>query len=101
MRPGIVAQPSPGIQPLLVRMDSDGSLYLDSEPVTWKEFPAVLQTKLNQRPPKWPVYFMGDPNLEWQWPLKAIDIIRGLQAEVFLLKAVPPTGNLSPTRPAY
>lgn len=89
MRPGIAVQPSPGIRPLLVRMEADQRLYIDSEPVTWNEFPAALRTKLKQRPPYWPVYFIGDPNLEWQFPVKAIDIVRGLQAEVVLLKSVP------------
>ena len=52
------------------------------------ELREVLQTKLKLRPPNWPVYFTGDPSLEWQGPVKAIDIIRGLQAEVVLLKSV-------------
>ena len=30
----------------------------------------------------WPVYVEGDPDLEWLWPAKAVDIIQGLHAKV-------------------
>ena len=94
VRPGISAQRSPGIQPLLVRVESGGrsgdpSLYMNARQVSWEDFGVVLQKELNQRPPNWPVYFEGDPDMDWLWAVKAIDTIRGLQAEVVLLTSAP------------
>jgi biopolymer transport protein ExbD len=60
-------------------------LYVDSRPVSWEDFAAVLQNDLNRRPPNWPVYFQGDPEMEWQWAVTVIDTIGGLHAEVILL----------------
>jgi hypothetical protein len=45
----------------------------------------LLKKELSRRPPDWPVYVDGDPDLEWQYPAEAIDAIRGLHAEVILL----------------
>jgi hypothetical protein len=94
VRPGISARRNPGIQPLLVRVESGGrswraSLYVDSRPVSWEDFGGVLQKELNQRPPDWPVYLQGDPDMDWQWAVRAMDTIRGLHAEVVLLTSAP------------
>lgn len=51
----------------------------------WEDFDIVLQKELIRRPPNWPVYLEGDPNMEWKWAVKTIDRIRGLGAEVVLL----------------
>ena len=88
LKPG---PPVLGIQPLRVRVEFAGrsvspSLYVNSRPVTWEDFATVLQQELNRRPPHWPVYFEGDPDLDWRDAMKVIDTIRGLQAEVVLLK---------------
>jgi hypothetical protein len=94
LRLGITSQRNPGIQPVLVQLESRGrrgrpSLYVDFQPVSWEDFGVVLQKELNQRPPNWPVYFQGDPDMEWDWAGKTIDAIRGLQAEVILLTTAP------------
>jgi hypothetical protein len=94
LRFGITAQRNPGIQPVLVQLETRGqrgrpSLYVNFQPVSWEDFGVVLQKELNQRPPNWPVYFQGDPDMEWDWAGKTIDTIRGLQAEVILLTAAP------------
>jgi biopolymer transport protein ExbD len=105
--PEAQAQSSPGIQPVYVRLESGGinarpSLYVDSQPVPWENFETVLRKELRLRHPDWPVYLEADPDMEWKWPVMAIDKIRGLQAQVILLtrqaaSSLKPSG--STTRP--
>ena len=66
-------------------------LLVDSVRAAWEDFPSVLRDKLKQRPPNWPVYVHGDPELTFARPVKAVDIIRGLHAEVVLLAPPLPT----------
>jgi len=54
-----------------------------------EDFDAVLRKELSRRPPSWPVYVQGDPNLEWAWVLKVVDMVRGLPAEVVLVTRSP------------
>jgi hypothetical protein len=104
LRPGVTAERSPGIQPLRVRVASDGRsvhprLYVDSQLVSWQDFGALLQKELSRRPPDWPVYVEGDPDMEWRYAAETIDAIRGLRAEVVLLTEEPasPRGQSRPT----
>ena len=81
---------SPGIAPLVVRVSPPGvnsrpRLYVDSRSVSRGDFESVLQKELSQRPPNWPVYLDGDPDMEAHWVLEIVDVIRGLRAEVVLL----------------
>ena len=85
IRPGVAAPRSPGIEPLLVRVVGGPSLYIDSDRVAWEDFSAVLHTELSRRPPDWPVYVEGDPDLEWRQVAEVIDAIRGAGADVVLL----------------
>lgn len=88
IRPGVTAPRSPGIQPLLIRVVSDGhsaKLYVGSDPVAWEDLGALLKNELARRPPDWPVYVEGDPDLEWRRVAEAIYAVRGEQAEVILL----------------
>lgn len=90
IRPGVTAPRSPGIQPLLVRVVRDGrsaKLYVGSDPVALEDLGALLKNELARRPPDWPVYVEGDPDLEWRQLAEAIDAVRGQQAEVILLTA--------------
>jgi biopolymer transport protein ExbD len=78
------------MQPLLVQVTEDGHrrrarLLIDGTPVAWEDFGAVLRKELNRRPPDWPVYVQGDPELEWRQVVEAVDEIRGVQGEVILL----------------
>ena len=98
LRPEMYAASSPGIQPVLVRIESAGpgrrpKLYLNSRQVSWEDFGADLQEELMRRPPDWPVYLDGDPRLAVSWPFRAIDTIRGSGAEVVLV-----TGRQRATR---
>lgn len=98
--PGTAAQSSPGIEPLLVRVEHpegsrQPSLFVDSRPVSWEELDEVLQRELKLRPPNWPVYVQGDPELDWGEVAAVIDTITGSHAEVVLLTrksagALPP-----------
>jgi biopolymer transport protein ExbD len=90
VRPGIPAQSTPGMEPLIVRVESVGPgarplLYLNSQPIAWEDLGTVVQKELNRRPPHWPVYVEGDPYLMWGSVAQAIDIIRGANGEVVLL----------------
>jgi len=51
----------------------------------WEDLGAVLRKELNQRPPDWPVYLKGDPNMDFGVVGKAIGEIRGEGAEVIIL----------------
>ena len=90
LKTGVSAQVFPGLQPICVRLISPldrtrPSLYVDAQPVAWEDLETVLQKGLKLRPPSWPVYLDGDPDMEWKWAGNAIDRIRGMQAEVTLL----------------
>ncbi len=92
IRPGVTAPRSPGIQPLLVRIVGDGhsaKLYVGSDPVAWEDLGALLKKELAQRPPGWPVYIVGDPDVEWRQVAEVIDAVRGQQAKVILLTDAP------------
>jgi biopolymer transport protein ExbD len=90
VRPGTHAERSPGIQPVLVRVNYDqknrrATVTVDSQPVTWEELETVLRRELRLRPPDWPVYVEGDREMEWQWAAMAIDVVQGLHTPVVLL----------------
>jgi hypothetical protein len=104
LRPGAPAQGSPGtpgIQPLYVRLECGGhsgrpSLYVDWRPVPWQEFDALLQKELVRRPPNWPVYLEGDPDMDWQYAVDAVDRVRAWNGEVILLTSRPPSSWTPP-----
>lgn len=89
VRPDAYAEPSLGLQPLIVRVapgpDRRVIPYVDGKAVSWDGLSALLKTELRQRPPEWPVYVEADPNVEWRDAAKAIDVLRGLSAQVVLL----------------
>jgi hypothetical protein len=90
LRPELRSQAVSGIQPLYVRLEFRGvnhrpGLSVDSQPVAWEDFGNVLQNGLRSRPPSWPVYVEADRDVEWESAVKAVDVIRGLNAEVTLL----------------
>ncbi|HXN47542.1 MAG TPA: biopolymer transporter ExbD, partial [Bryobacteraceae bacterium] len=93
LRPGVSAQPSPGIQPLLVRVERRGReparFYVNWQPVSTEQIDSLLREELGRRPPDWPVYVEGDGDMEWKDVLAVIDRLRGLNAEVVLLTRAP------------
>jgi hypothetical protein len=79
-----------GIQPLYVRLEWRGvnlrpGLFVDSLPVAWEDLGKVVESGLLRRPPGWPVYFEADRDVEWEFAVKAMDVIRGCRAEVTLV----------------
>lgn len=84
LRLGVEIPRSPGIEPLLVHVDATGIL-IDSERMTLDGLRSRLKQELSRRPPDWPVYVVGDPDLEWRSVAEAIDAIRGAHAAVVLL----------------
>jgi biopolymer transport protein ExbD len=88
LRPGPAAAASPGIQPLLVQVAAgprQHGVRVDSKLVAWDELATLLKTELMRRPPEWPVYVEGDPAMDWQYAVQAIDAIEGVGGRVVLL----------------
>ncbi|MGO9095826.1 MAG: ExbD/TolR family protein [Bryobacteraceae bacterium] len=97
---GIPTQSTPFMEPLVVHVEFGGRtgrplLYLNSQPVAWEDLGAVVQKELNRRPPHWPVYVEGDPDLMWGSVGHAIDIIRGANGEVVLLGSATASPRLA------
>jgi biopolymer transport protein ExbD len=82
--PGVTTLRSPGIQPLLLYVDKSG-IFLGAGRLSLDALPSRLEQELSRRPPDWPVYIQGDPNLEWRQVAEAIDAIRASGADVVLL----------------
>ncbi len=86
VRPGVAGPNYAGIQPLRIQIGPGSEkLYVDSKSIHWENLDAVLRTELSRRPPNWPVYVDGNPDLEWKDVAPAIDALRGLGAEVVLV----------------
>jgi len=60
-------------------------LFLNSSPVPWNEFPALLRAELSRRPPGCPVEVDGSGDMEWRTAAAVIDTARSLGAELVLL----------------
>jgi biopolymer transport protein ExbD len=94
LRPDVPLHATTGLEALWVRVESTGrgkvpDLYLNGRAISWEDLPGALRKELNRRPPRFPVYVEGDPDGEWKDVVKAIDLIRGLKAEVILLTRKP------------
>jgi biopolymer transport protein ExbD len=67
--------------------------YVNQKEIPWNELGKTLQSQLKLRP-DWKVYVAGEDRVAWLDVVNAIDVARGLDAEVALL-TVPPTINPS------
>jgi biopolymer transport protein ExbB/TolQ/biopolymer transport protein ExbD len=78
---------------------SEPKVYVDSKETSWSELDGTLKRQLRLRP-RWIVYVAADENVSWSHVAYAIDVARGLQAEVVLLTARPltKTGNSPKTK---
>jgi biopolymer transport protein ExbD len=90
LRPGVEGERSPGIQPLRVhvgydRLNRRPTITVNSQPVPWEDLAVALRRELWRRPPNWPVYLDGDPDMDWGNAVQAMDVIQGLHAQVVLL----------------
>lgn len=90
LRVGVEGPASPGAPPLIIKVESAGHhtpprLYINWQPVSREDFDSALGKELRIRPPDWPVYVEGDPELDWREVATIIDRVRGHHAEVILL----------------
>jgi biopolymer transport protein ExbD len=93
LKPGPLAAPDPLSDPVVVQMLDAGlgvtpELYVNSKPTSWNKFGDDLKNELKLRP-KWVVYVQADPNLPWADITSAIDVAKGLHADVVLLTIQP------------
>lgn len=97
----VILEPSPGLQPVHVRVELSDSgeprLFVNYHPIAPHDFDAVLLTELKQRPVNWPVYVEGDPEMEWGVVVQTMVRIRSLGAEVTLLTTK--RHRIEPARP--
>jgi biopolymer transport protein ExbD len=63
--------------------------YMNSKEIQWNDLGNTLRSQLKLRP-HWSVYVAGEDRVAWRDVVNAIDVARGLDAEVVLLTA-PPT----------
>ena len=63
-------------------------VYVNSKEMPWDELSNALRSQLEVRP-RWIVYVEGGDDVAWADLTKAIDVARGLHAEVVLLTATP------------
>jgi hypothetical protein len=67
---------------------SPSAVYVNSKETPWDELGHTLRSQLEVRP-RWIVYVEGGEDVGWADVTKAIDVARGLHAEVMLLTATP------------
>ena len=67
-------------------------VYVNSKATSWSELGNTLRSQLEVRP-RWIVYVAGGSDVAWADVTNAIDVARGLHAEVVLLTATPNVGS--------
>jgi biopolymer transport protein ExbD len=95
LKPGPLAATDPLSNPVVVQILDAGlgvtpELYVNSKPTPWNRFADDLKNELKLRP-KWVVYVQADPILPWADIANAIDVAKGLHADVVLLTLKPTT----------
>ncbi len=93
LKPGPLATSDPLSYPVVVQILNAGlgvtpELYINSKPTSWNRFAVDLKNELKLRP-KWVVYVQADPILPWADIASAIDVAKGLHADVVLLTIQP------------
>lgn len=93
LKPGTLAATDPLSDPVVVqildaRLGVTPELYINSKPTSWNKFADDLKNELKLRP-KWVVYVQADPILPWADIASAIDVAKGLHADVVLLTIQP------------
>ncbi len=66
----------------------DSVLYVNSKETRWGDLRATLRSQLEIWP-RWIVYVEGRDDVPWAHVANAIDVARGLHAEVVLLTPTP------------
>jgi biopolymer transport protein ExbD len=93
LRPNPLAATDPLSNPVVVQILDAGlgvtpELYINSKPTSWNSFSDDLKNELKLRP-KWVVYVQADPVLPWADIVNAINLAKGLHADVVLLTIQP------------
>jgi len=70
-------------KPLTLRIDKQRRWFLEGQPVSPEEFPAVLQQALNRRPDPF-VCVDADPSLDYLYPGQAMDMLQGLFVKIII-----------------
>ena len=85
LRPGVLQAPADThVTGLLVYVDSNGSLYVDSQPVTPEDLPRALEAEFARRA-DWSVYVEGDPSTTFQSVVQAMGLVRRAHGKVIML----------------
>jgi len=93
LKPGPSATTDPLSDPVVVQILDAGlgvkpEFYINSKPTSWDRFGADLKNELKVRP-NWVVYVQANPNLAWANIVNAVDVAKGLHANVVLLTVEP------------
>jgi hypothetical protein len=97
LKPGPLAGTDPLSHSVVVQIVDAGlsvtpELYINSKLTGWNRFGDDLKNELKIRP-KWVVYVQADPILPWIDIVNAIDVARGLHANVVLSTIEPDIKN--------
>ena len=93
LKPGPLAATDPLNEPVVIQIVDAGvgmtpDVYVNSNPSSWNTLASDLKNELKLRP-KWTVYVQADPVLPWANIVNAIDVAKGLHADVVLLTIQP------------
>lgn len=72
------------VKPLVVRINRENRWFLEDKPVSTEEFPGVLKEALSRRS-NWVVCLDADPELPFDVPARALDLIHGSYAKTILV----------------
>jgi biopolymer transport protein ExbD len=70
----------------------ESTVYVNSKKTPWNELGNTIRSQLKVRP-HWIVYVEGEDNVLWAYVANAIDVAKGLNAEVVLLTTTPKIGT--------
>ena len=93
LKPSPLAATGPLSDPVVVQILDAGlgvtpELYVNSKPTSWNRLALDLKNELKLRP-NWVVYVQADPVLPWADIVNAMDVAKGLHANVVLLTIQP------------
>ena len=84
LRPGLIQASSNGQTGLLVYVDRNDNLYLDSKRLTPEELVRALQAEFARRA-DWSVYVDGDSDAKYASVVRAMDLVRKAQGKVIMV----------------
>jgi len=93
------ASDTSGLTAPLVKIDANGTIYLNYKQTTWRDLPVALNQALGSLSQR-VVYFDADPNVPFTDAAHTIDMIEGANARIILItpKSRPPQPLYTPSR---